>query len=61
MDKSEWLIYKIGGEQYILTNDNEKSIKAVLKDLYEPFMYVRVLDYTTGELLEELKLEDLYS
>jgi len=61
MNKKEWLIYKIADNQYVLTDENEKTVKAILKDLYEPFMNVRVMDYTTGELLEELKLEDLYS
>jgi len=60
MDKSEWIIYKVGSNQHILTETNEASIKAVMFDLYEPFCVVQVLDYTTGRLIEELKLEDLY-
>lgn len=60
MAKKDWLIYKIDDTQLILTDDNEKSIKAILFDQFHPYTMIDVLDYLTGNLIESLTLYDLY-
>jgi len=60
MDKKLWLIYKADGQSHIYTGDNEKSIKAILLENYQPFTIIQCVDYLTGELLDELPLNALY-
>lgn len=63
MSKQNWLIYKVEGEQYILTDDNERSIIEILSK-YQPYTLVQVLDYLTGKIIvdfdEKLTIEALY-
>lgn len=60
MDKSQWIIYKADGQSHIFTGQNEKAIKAILLDNYQPFTIIQCYDYLTGELLDELPLNALY-
>lgn len=59
--KSDWLIFQIGTNKHILTESNEATIKALLLDLYEPYMIVKCFDYVSGQLLDEMPLNALYS
>jgi len=48
MAKKDWLIFKVEGNIHTLTDDNEKTIRSILLECYQPFTVVQVLDYQTG-------------
>ena len=60
MAKKDWLILETENSRHILTDVNEASIKSLLLEVYQPYTIIRCLDYNTGELIEELTLNDLY-
>lgn len=60
-DKSKWQVWKVDGfDPLILTESNEKNIKAILFELHQPFTVIRCYDFLTGELLDTLTLDALY-
>lgn len=60
MAKNKWLIFQVEGEKYILNDNNEQSIKAILLDRYQPFTLIACLDYSTGVLIDTFRLDELY-
>lgn len=60
MAKKDWLIFKVEGNIHTLTDDNEKCIRSILLDCYQPFTMVQVYDYLTGCFIDELTIDALY-
>lgn len=58
--KDTWLILRVGGNQHILSETNEQAIKSLMKETYQPFEEVVVLDYLSGEVIEVLTMSDLW-
>jgi hypothetical protein len=59
--QGEWVIYKCEGVSIpVRNNREEKMAKQVLTEDYQLFTVVQCLDYTSGEILDTLTLNDLY-